>query len=696
MPCINNMFDKKSIRTFFYLMCCIAFGITIFSSCKQKKTPAGTGNLGAFYDRVNYLYDINPKNGMHFLDSAFAKQPNADFVDHFHFYYQHYLYSYAILKDYSKAMLYTDTMLTMVQKTNDETKYAKQFGMTYFSKGDLYFLTNKFPEAYQYYYKGKMIGRNNFDNCTMGDYSYHMGMIMYKQEYYKLAASNFKQSVEETSTCADGLSTYYRIQETLDNVGICYRKADMPDSAAIYFNKALEYIDKGASKYLDKAKRVNAARAVVYGNQANLYIQQKNIQKAKELLIKSFEINLQPRNDTRDAELSELKLAHIYADENNTTALLTLLNHVRDQLDSVKNITAEADWNYMMASYYREKNNDKQALNHFIKYNSIKDSITKINLKLKENNVNQQFRDFENQSTISTLKGDNELQQIYLTVSVVYAVMALLIILLIFSNWKRSRNNVKILSELNLTVTDQKEKLQTSLHELEENSHEKDRILRAVSHDLRNPIGGIASLTALMLMEPNLDSEQLELLELIKTTTDNSLELINEILEATEVLSSKGLSKQKVDINMLLSHSVELLKFKAAEKNQKIKLSLLERAEELHISREKIWRVLSNLISNAIKFSAQGSEIEVKVVTEQNRVKISVADHGIGIPVAMRDKVFHMFTEAKRPGTSGEKSFGLGLSISKQIIESHGGEIWFESLPDNGTTFYITLNKVGA
>lgn len=350
------------------------------------------------------------------------------------------------------------------------------------------------------------------------------------------------------------------------------------------------------------------------------------------------------------------------------------------------------EWNHLMANYYEKHNEFKKALLYFDKYDSLKDSVTKITQKLKESDVNQQFKDFENQSTINKLKYDNQLKQNYLTAALVYSVMALIIILMIFITWRRSRRNVKTLSELNEQISGQKNTLENAFDELEVADKEKDRILRAVAHDLRNPIGGIASLTALMLME-DLDSEQKELLELIQNTTNNSLELINEILEATGNTTTNTITKQMVDINTLLSNSVELLRFKAAEKNQKIMLDSLDTPEELFISREKIWRVISNLISNAIKFSPKGADIHVKVVNEGDNIRISVNDHGIGIPDNIKNQVFNMFTQAKRLGTAGEPSFGLGLSISKQIVESHGGEIWFESAPGDGTTFYIRLKK---
>jgi signal transduction histidine kinase len=269
--------------------------------------------------------------------------------------------------------------------------------------------------------------------------------------------------------------------------------------------------------------------------------------------------------------------------------------------------------------------------------------------------------------------------------------MSSLIFFLIFLNWRKSRKNVKTLGSLNHKINDQNQNLERTLEELKLSSQEKDRILRTVAHDLRNPIGGIASLTIAMA-EDDYTPEQKELINLIKETSKNSLELINEILEVTND-GSIVVTKELVEINSIISHSAELLRFKAAEKDQQIKIDLLEMPVELLISREKIWRVIGNLISNAIKFSPVGAIICVKIADVGKEVEISVKDPGIGIPDYLKNKIFNTFTEAKRPGTAGEKSFGLGLSISQQIIESHHGKIWFEGNAEGGTTFYVRLPK---
>ena len=111
----------------------------------------------------------------------------------------------------------------------------------------------------------------------------------------------------------------------------------------------------------------------------------------------------------------------------------------------------------------------------------------------------------------------------------------------------------------------------------------------------------------------------------------------------------------------------------------------------MNIDVEKFRRVIRNLITNAIKFSPEYSKIKVSAEIREGHLLVKVKDKGIGIPDQLKDKIFDPFTTAKRFGTSGEKPIGLGLSIAKQIVEAHGGEIWFKSNEGGGTSFYIEI-----
>ncbi|GGH06025.1 hypothetical protein GCM10007352_10110 [Mucilaginibacter phyllosphaerae] len=585
-------------------------------------------------------------------------------------------------------------MIAINNKIKDPKLHARLLADVSFARGDALFELKQYTEAYESYYRGYIAGKDNsqLNMNALGDYTYRMGMIMYKKGHYKLAMNYFKDTYKFFKNSGDEFVFFYRRQELFDNIGLCFRHLEAPDSALIYFNKALKIIDENGFKYPTRKLHLEMAKGVVYGNMADIYIAKKEYPAAVNLLKKSIAINLQKGYDNHDAQLSEIKLGQIYLNNNQRDSLLDVLAHLRTQLDTIKSADAEADYNRLLGNYFVQINELKRAIAHIQRYNSMKDSITQKASLLMETDVNQQLANYEKQHEIDTLSNNNKLQVIYLYVTIFFMVMATIIIFLILRNWKRSKKDVETVNVLNRQINQQNGVLEKALKELNISSQEKDRILRTVAHDLRNPIGGIASLTALMAEDEYTD-EQREMINLVKETSINSLELINEILEATN-MNAVELNLGQVEINSLVSNSVELLRFKAAEKGQKILLETLDKQQELYISREKIWRVISNLISNAIKFSPTGSTIHVKVADDNNKIIIAVKDNGIGIPDKLKDQVFNMFTSAQRPGTLGEKSFGLGLSICRQIMEKNHGKIWFESDINIGTTFFISLPLV--
>jgi len=690
-PC--SQFYKKFIINKLWLLLIV---LSLLLSCRKKEADTGdySDQYKAFALKLtNPQYHRNLEIEQHFIDSAFHTIKNPYVNDIFRYYGLKYLYYTKGIMKPRKALLYADSMLIMAKKSVNRKQYVSNYAEANFALGDSYFSLSQYSNAYQCYYQGYFMGKNNLKNEILAEYTYRMGMVMFKQAHYAEAANYFKLSFRQSLSYKESFLAFYQRQELLDNIGESFKNNGAIDSAATYFAKTLDYLDTYGSKYPKQTRLINVARAVVYGNQGEIAMLKGQNRESEALLQKSIQINLKKINDFSNAQLVEINLGKLYFNNHQYQPFLKLSGELRNQLDTVKNEEAEMSWNWLMNRYYVETGNMAKAYKHLESYNSLKDSINKRSSMLKETDVNQQQANYDKQSQIENLKDNNKQQQIYIYLAVACAIMAVIIVALVYRNWKKSKSDVEVVSNLNKQINLQKNDLEITLSELKLSSQEKDRILRTVAHDLRNPIGGIASLTQVMLLDEHTD-DQKELITLIKETSNNSLELINEILEVTNNTTAQ-LKKELVDINSLLSKSVELLRFKASEKDQKIKLELLDEPEELLISREKIWRVVGNLISNAIKFSPVGGIIYVKAALGENIVAISVKDQGIGIPDNVKDKVFNMFTEAKRPGTSGEKSFGLGLSISKQIIESHKGKIWFESDGKTGTTFFIDLPRYG-
>lgn len=251
--------------------------------------------------------------------------------------------------------------------------------------------------------------------------------------------------------------------------------------------------------------------------------------------------------------------------------------------------------------------------------------------------------------------------------------------------WRYARKLKKAGNALKLQFV-QAEQTTESLDKVNKNYA---RVIKVVAHDLRNPISTINMVSKLINPVTMAPEEVEDLANIITALSKNSFDLIDQLL-TTNLSEEQQIVKSRVELNSLLSQCVRLLNFKAKEKKQQI---IVSGKTELMLfaDADKLTRVINNLVMNAIKFSPENSVINIKTFLKGKNAIIAIIDQGIGIPVGLQSKVFDPFTSAKRPGTKGETTFGLGLYISKRIIEAHGGIIWFNSMPENGTAFYVQL-----
>jgi len=270
-----------------------------------------------------------------------------------------------------------------------------------------------------------------------------------------------------------------------------------------------------------------------------------------------------------------------------------------------------------------------------------------------------------------------------LALAVAVCVLTLLSIVILWRNWKLSKKTNRVL-------TMQFRQLESTTEALEKSNQNYARLIKIVAHDLRNPIGGIYALCSLLQEGDTTAEEARQYVELIRESSTSCLHMISDLLQTDFDFKETELQKKPVDLSVFLDQAVTLLTFRAAEKNQRL---ILEDPSHMvvNVDPDKLLRVFNNLIVNAIKFSPDGEAIRVNMEQSGNGVTISVEDHGLGIPKESIPNLFDPFTTSKRPGTAGEQAFGLGLYISKKIVEAHGGKLWFETEEGSGTTFHIFL-----
>ncbi len=240
----------------------------------------------------------------------------------------------------------------------------------------------------------------------------------------------------------------------------------------------------------------------------------------------------------------------------------------------------------------------------------------------------------------------------------------------------------------------QRKKVEEKLKEL---SKLKSEFLRRASHELKTPLISIKGFSDLILSlyADQLDTGIISNLREINDGCERLQNIINNLLKTSRLESPELKPKlQREDLSFLIKFCVHELESLAKMRKQSIKLEIINDLY-VNIEKEEIHRVLSNLITNAIKYTPPMGKIEVKTELEGDFMIISVKDNGIGFTNEQKKIIFQKFGKIERYGQGldlGIDGTGLGLYISKRIVESHGGKIWMESEgKSKGSTFYFTL-----
>ena len=238
--------------------------------------------------------------------------------------------------------------------------------------------------------------------------------------------------------------------------------------------------------------------------------------------------------------------------------------------------------------------------------------------------------------------------------------------------------------------------LEEANRKLRENDQVKSDFISIVSHELRTPLTSIKAFTELILIKPKMPAEKRgKLLTIINNETDRLARLINDVLDLTKIESGKlSWRIAKVSLEEIIQTSVSGIQSLADNKSIAISTSMTRPLPLIFGDRDRLIQVINNILSNAIKFTPQGGKIQVTArhgETPKPRILVSVSDTGIGIPAGDLDLIFDKFRRSGDVLTSNTEGSGLGLTISRQIIEYHGGSIWAESTPGHGSVFSFTL-----
>ena len=222
----------------------------------------------------------------------------------------------------------------------------------------------------------------------------------------------------------------------------------------------------------------------------------------------------------------------------------------------------------------------------------------------------------------------------------------------------------------------------------------KDEFVSMVSHELRTPLTSIAGALALLMEDAGdrLPRTAMQLLSIVHANSQRLVRLTNDILDLQKIEAGQvAFHLRYLGLRSVVEQTIEANQAFAEGLGVRIRLDAASCDGEAMADPDRLAQVLTNLLSNAIKFSPPGEEVVVAMARHDADLRVSVRDHGPGIPDEFKPRIFEKFAQADSPDNRPKGGTGLGLSIARQLIHQHGGTLGFEPARGGGTVFYFDL-----
>ncbi len=702
---MKNYFRFKTIFFSLITIFFLSFSINLLAqkadsilSVLKKHRANDTIKVTMFSEIANYYLDRKIDSTIHFASEGLALARQINFGRGEAKCKQLLGSAHLQKSEYNDALYFFKDAFNVYERSDDKQGESNCLRLL----GNTYYRQSKYDSSFICYNKSILLSEQINDKKNIGLLLMDIGIIYNDLGDYPKALDYYQKALKKLE--AEKYS--YGVSLCLSNMALLY-------SALGDFKKAIDYNDQCRSIYEKSGDRVGILSAIV--NAGVIYGQSKDYENA----LRTFKTGYLLANsigETYSEKLCRSDIAQANYYLGNYDTALALYNDALAESENANEQYNIATIQNGIGNVLIKKSRIQEGINHLLiafniaQKNGIKElasqcaadlssayeNVNDFQSALRYNKINYDYRDSvfseKNDKLIHQLQFDDEIgkkdNQIKLLekdevirrkiseTAIVILVMAIIIAALLFMYYKKSRKNLH-------EVTMLKE-------ELEKKNLEQDRIMDAVAHDLRSPISGIASLAGLLLRQEGMPVTMNKSISMIITTSQSALTLINELMSYRNE-TQDVLNKEEADVVKLTEEMVLLLALKATEKQQRLSANSPQSSIIASIDREKIKRVLANIIGNAMKFTPAGGTIDVTITKNERSVLISVKDAGIGIPKKSQGAVFDLFTESKRKGTQGEKSYGLGLSIARQIVNTHGGKIFFQSEEGRGTTFYVEL-----
>lgn len=561
---------------------------------------------------------------------------------------------YRNLGNYGNSLSLYNNALKLAKEINDSVQIA----YSYNNIGGIHRLEGNNPLALEYVLRAlkifeKINHKEGIAFCTI-----NIGLIYKNQENYPKALEYLNKTFKIRNDIGDKPGKAL----TLNLIAEVYSEMKQLDDALKYYKKA-------ENEY--QALKDNKGLSSVWSGIGRVYFVKGNLSKALNFLMRAFDIA--DKVKYIEGQVTNLNnLALIYAK-------LGSLGEAESKLKQAQEIASKMNAAYLLLECYRTwaqlselKKDYKNSLYYSRKYMTLKDSLMSQKNIAMVQTMESIYKAEKAEKENALLQKDIEIAERQRDYFVVVTLLILLISVITYSRYITKKIANEKLKELNAM---------------------KDTFFRILAHDLRIPFNIIFGY--LGLLKENYDSlseeEKLNYIDNMEKAAKQNYQLLENLLLWSRAQTGKlEIELIELDLQGIIMENFSILRSVADAKNVTLETSLSEGIKVL-ADENMLNTIFRNLIQNGIKFSNKGGKVFVSAQRENNFVKITIEDNGIGMDKETKDNLFELGNHKSRNGTLGESGTGIGLVLCKEFVEKLGGKIQVESEINKGSKFIVSL-----
>lgn len=570
------------------------------------------------------------------------------------------------------ARSYADSALQIVQKSNLKTREAEIFNQL----GIIASVLGNSPLALKHFLEVLRVREEIGDLSGIARIQNNLGILYKNLEEYELSLEFHEKSLETKRLLNDSLG----IARSLNNIGEIYQQQRNTSQAKKYLLQSLEYM---------LALSFKEGLAAVYNNLGEVYKLEGNISKAIEFHTLSLDIEKEFDNKP-GIGLSYLNIASLFRIIDQPKIAID------NYLESIKYFKAVIDLGGLQKAYndlataYAETEDFKKSLVYFQLHADIKDTLISIETNRQIAQLQTEYESEKQKQEIESLNETSALQLAQLeqersTRRLLFVILSLLIIIaiILYISDRSKRKINQILINKN--------------KEIEESAALKIQFLSVMSHEIRTPMNAVVGMTNLLLTE-NPREDQKTYLDTLSFSSNNLLSIVNDVLDYSKAEANK-IKLEIIEFRLLhlLSNIHQSFYNQSIKKGVYLKFEHDKKIPEvLKGDPTRFTQILNNLVSNALKFTEEGTVTVNATLEEQTKkdvvVNFQVTDTGIGIPDDKLETIFESFIQANTEIHRKFGGTGLGLTITKKLIELHNSNIKVVSTEGKGSTFSFSIS----